>query len=483
MNTTDTTESNRHVEQIVRIVGVIGITGSLLALIPFVWLNAYTHPQCDDWWFAVVAKREGIFGAQVWWYLNWLSRYTSSFVNTLLASMPMTGVAYKFIAPGLFVLLFASVWFAVHNALRGRIPKHHSAVFAVLFLLCWLCTLYSTSEAIYWFSSSITYQLGAVAGFTLAGVLFGGERKRAIELPSAFLLALAAMGCNEITAAWMLVLVLTGLIFKWRDRIYRTRWVAATCGMLLGAVLVLSAPGPRTRNEFNPEAGELWLTVRGASQQFLHDVPKWILSYAVLGLLLISLIYLWTHRDRFRIEVPTRKALIFLTLGWLALTWVLYVPNWWLLGWAAPWRVREHIHLVFLAGWMAILFMVSIRVMHSGRYGKLLDVLGKWRVPGVALAWLLLTIGLWTGDGTAWAIRDLEYRAPAYDRTLDARFAYIREAYQRGERDLVVPCIESPPYTLNYYDITPYTYGMYNRFCAEYFGLNSIRTDKAHDEP
>ncbi len=72
-------------------------------------------------------------------------------------------------------------------------------------------------------------------------------------------------------------------------------------------------------------------------------------------------------------------------------------------------------------------------------------------------------------------VKDLQTTAPLYRRELRQRYAHIRDARQRGERDVVVEPIRSVPSQLYILDLFACTEGWPNSSYAEHFGVRSVR--------
>ena len=87
-----------------------------------------------------------------------------------------------------------------------------------------------------------------------------------------------------------------------------------------------------------------------------------------------------------------------------------------------------------------------------------------------ALVYLFLTHEVYEA-----AVKDLRTTAPLYRHELRQRYAQLRAARQRGERDVVVEPVRSPPSQLYLLDLYACSDGWPNSSYAEHFGLRSVR--------
>lgn len=65
---------------------VISFVVLALLFFPLLWISRYDYPSGDDYRALLRARELGTLGAARWWYFNWTGRYTSFFVQSLLAS-------------------------------------------------------------------------------------------------------------------------------------------------------------------------------------------------------------------------------------------------------------------------------------------------------------------------------------------------------------------------------------------------------------
>lgn len=461
-----------------RVTSIVSAIALIAVVVPFIWLGSYAHPQCDDWWFAVMVQNHGVLGAQAEWYSTWLGRYTSNFLNSLAGSAPFLLSGYGLIPGALLVALFGAIWFALCRAFQGQVPRRHLAFAAAAFVLIWATTQYSTREGIYWFSASLTYQSGAVLGFLLLGYLVGKGKYRVPGCTIAAVVSFLAVGCSEIATAWILPVLLVGAFLQRKEPTRRWGWFSALGGATAGTSLLLLAPASNIRSKFNPDKHDVAFTIETASDQLFETLPRWLLAYAVVGASLVIALYVWRNRDALTLAIPTPRRLALAAAALLVMTLLLHTANPWALGWASPWRVREHIHLVFLAGWFSIWFFVCVCFVRTTRFRNLEERLTRLRPYLTVGSWLVFVAGAWLGEGTRWVLSDLPQRAPAFDGQMKMRYEQIHQARRAGLSELEVDWVADPPVTLLYFDITADPAERYNQLMAEYFGLDRVWTDE-----
>jgi hypothetical protein len=264
----------------------------------------------------------------------------------------------------------------------------------------------------------------------------------------AALLGFAAAGMNEVTVPVLLLVLGVGLGYALRRRrCDAVLWLAALVAAGAGTLLVLASPG---------------------------NVSYWIFDFAFIGA--TALLTWWLAREhRHRpLPRPSGQTLAAATFALFAVPFALFLLVPWTLGWDAPRRVIEHIHLLFLGGWAACTVLWTAGALHKPA-PRWLQRMGAMRR---ALPWVFAvtaTAGLWLGEGTRWALFDLyKGRAARFDRQMRARYAQLHAAREAGEKHVIIERLDDPPVSLLYYDLSAMKDDLYNKAWATMFGLETV---------
>lgn len=424
-----------------------------LALAVFLSLGWFARPQTDDYCVASEAAIHGLWGAQVFWYQNWMGRYTAAGALALLTEwlgLPAAARAGPFLL--LLLLGSAGAWLA-----RNLLPLRGRPLFGLLgmALAVYLAMLPNPEQVIYWFTGAYTYGLGLALGLALAGTLVwcpAGPRGRALRSGAAALLAAAATGCNET----LMVALMLGAPLWW---LWRRRRGRAGDGWLVGVVwaaaaAVILAPGNAVREAAFPEGGQFWGALAGTLTSTAGYGLKWTASLPLWGASLLALAVFGPWRGLGGRWGP-----------WLGIALVAagFFPAHWAMGHRPPGRALAVIHLVFLFAWFAFwLPRLAARLAWDWR---------AWRRPAMGL----VVLGMLVQGNLPFALYDLASgRAQAYGALQDQRHAVMQNADPEATR--VVPALADPPATLFHEDITGDPADWRNRCVARYYGVAGVRT-------
>lgn len=438
----------------------------------YLLLGLFAHPAADDYWFANKVINQGFLQSQVSWYTEWTGRYSSTaFISSYLAVFGL--IEYFWVVPVLLLLATLASFSALFLSLPASRVKPFEAVSAGLILAAlYISGVPSTSETFYWLAGGITYQLGNSLYLLLLVALnklyYGSAntRKRAFLLASPLVLVIAGM--NETVMLLQSLTIMLALCLAFKKPQQRHLFLSLLILSLLGAAVVITAPGNAIRSANFPLAGDLLFSVENSIIQAGTQVLSW--SKAAT-LWLATLIWLPVASARMRASgagsLGARRSVTAVFI-WLSLLAAMYFPAFWSMGAPPPTRTLSTTYTVFIVGWFMTLTLIAASIPS----GAAAFPAGAIRFVALALGGMLFA----TGNGTV-ARSDFAV-APTYSKQLKERYLLFAASKGAARSDIKVPALEYHPETIaiRFGDIGADREDWKNRNCADYFNLKSVST-------
>lgn len=439
------------------------------------YLGRYTHPMADDFTYALRDVSAGAWNASAYEYAHWNGRYAS---NLLLVFGPMRGGfdaigLYRAVPALLLVLTAVGAFSFLRTLFHPGLTSLQTAIGALAWTGLYTHVMPDMPEGFYWYTGSITYQLSCALTLVALALLMRAVRDAslwpaALAIPLLFLIT----GCNEVL---MLLLVVAGflIIARWVASPGRTSLIliAAVPVIILGACLVILAPGNDVRSALYPERHQFFRSLGMSALQTLRFSFEWISCPA---LLLLSVIWWMNHRhlaQRFPLigrgfglepwkSIPALFAVVFLCI----------FPAYWSTGILGQHRTVNVACFFFLPLWFVNISVFAARF--GGTILRLHDT-DRRRVTAALLFLVALDLGF-TGNGGD-AIADLVTgRAERADEQLWERYDLLRNAAQSPQRIATIPLIADPPRSLYVLDLRDRRF-LVNQDYALWFGLKEVR--------
>jgi hypothetical protein len=439
------------------------------------YLGRYAHPMADDFSYALKDGSHGAWQAAAWEYAHWNGRYASNFL-VLFGPLRWGFDAINLyrIVPALLLALTCMGAFAFLRALLG--PELTSAQ-AIMSALAWTA-LYThlmpdMPEGFYWYTGSVTYQLPCALTLIAAALLMRAARDRSrwpavLAIPLLFFIT----GCNEVIM--LLLVVASGVVIArwvaWRGRT-SVILVIAVPVIILGACLVILAPGNEGRSAFFPDRHQFLPSLSMSALQTARFPLEWI-SCPVL--LLLSMVWWMNHRhlaQRFPLigtgfglepwkSIPALFAVVFLCV----------FPAYWSTGILGQHRTANVACFFFVPLWFVNISVFAARF--GGTVMRLHDT-DRRRVTVALLLLVALDFGFTGNSGKA--IKDLSTgRAERTDEQLWKRYDLLREAASSPQRIAIIPFIADRPRSLYVLDLRDRRF-LVNQDYAAWFGLKEVR--------
>ncbi len=448
-----------------------------LALVPYIFNSIYSNPVADDFCWAYRAKTHPFWQAWADDYLHWTGRYTSNILVLINPIVYDSFILYKIIPICMICLTIGSAYFFFWSILNEVLSRLEVLITSILFTLLYLHHMPVIAEGIYWYTGSVTYQLGCIFLMNYIGLLirfckakFVFKRKR-IHLCFLVLTLILTIGFNEVIALGMLFF---SVFFLFRSLVKKSAFQQLAIFLLCIAVffscITLLAPGNSVRgSKFTGNHDlvySIWMTLKQMGRFFL----SWTSS---LPLLALSAIFFFVNKRLIKISSlfahsfylnPVYSSFILLSVLFISI-----FPAYWSTGIMGQHRTMNVAWFLFIPFWFMNL---NVWFNYLEKWIKK-DYQVNLKIAGGVLI-LIIGLLMFTKNGKNSMMDILEGRSQAYDREMKTLYLNLRS----NNKNLHPEKITNPPRTLLYYDLNEYRYDWIN-ICAEsYFGRRVSFNDR-----
>lgn len=446
-----------------------------LALIVLAYMAAavFAHPMADDFDFATNA-RSGIWPA--WWrqYQGWNGRYTSNLFG-FTSPLALGGLAAYRAAAMMMIAATAAALFAFIREIAPSLSRRDALACALGACALFLAQAPSIGEAVYWYTSAVTYQLAVVLMLVHAAAVIRLERetrrgRRVMWWAVALATLVAAIGCNEVALLLLVVayvIVLAASVVRSQPR--RVVPGALLITALSAAAIVLLSPGNAARGAAYPDRHHLLRSSAMTALQTLRFESDWVSS----GLLLLATILFIPLADRFCVSAAgtERTGTRWLAVSALVAAVPLSVfPAYWATGILGQHRTLNTAYVVFLIGWfIAVAMWIAAP---GGRIAGLRSAARRIRGPAAVLLFIALAL---TRNSYGLALDVVTGRLTGLDRELSARYAALDACRLGGEQTCTLPALHAKPESMFVIDIAPDPKDWVNVAYARYFGVPAVQ--------
>ncbi len=244
----------------------------------FYLLNHYTHLYSDDYSIAYergygrIDNMEKVLAATRDYYLTWSGAIMPTVIGHIMAGCLQGGPVFHIIN----TLMAACLLLLMCLLCRQKeVKERHTPVILLLWLiiLLWWCTP-MPGETLLWMAGSINYLWNGVWILLFIWVYYKYACKKTavLQLLLLFFIALIA-GSTHVLAVTALGMALIVYNILYRKHITRTH-IVMCMGFLLGAAVLLLAPGNRVRYQ------EIMAGYAGAVAHIRHMVYSCLLTWA-----------------------------------------------------------------------------------------------------------------------------------------------------------------------------------------------------------
>ncbi len=285
----------------------------LLSLPPLalMYLGSFSRFLADDYCTHGTLLGLGLLGSQAHWYLNWSGRYSF----TLLVNL--TQLLGSSFTP-LLIALTVPLWLGVltvslRTALRALSGANSWGLSLLLGSLILIATVNGTPDlyqSLLWQTGLVTYVVPLVLGTAYLGWMASlllretSEKIRRWGWALSFVWAFVAGGFSEtyvsMQTAGLLMLSAATFFPRWRSTLSPIRAVAVAglIGSLLSMMVIIGAPGNEIRRSLMPDPGSLLIIVGWSIRHTFAFVAKSFIGAPVTSLLSVTLplfaaVFLW----------------------------------------------------------------------------------------------------------------------------------------------------------------------------------------------
>jgi hypothetical protein len=451
------------------------VCGALL--LPYVALAAFAHPIADDFTYAFDTQRDGFWAAYRAQYVSWNGRFASN-VFELAGPMVWGSVAsYRAVAVAMLMGTALAAYCLVRALTRGAWSRPQGLGAAVALSAVFVTIVPSLGETIYWYTSTVTYQLSAIlfaihAAMTidaLAGDVGVSSRAR---LAAAFVLVPVVVGMNEVAMA-MIVLFLASVLAI--AAIEGRRRVTMVAGAMLAVALASSlavwlAPGNAVRAAMYPVRHDLFRSLALTVLQTIRFGAAWTTSGP---LVLASLLYLPLAAEVAE-RVPVFRAVSPLGATAMAAGAVLTIPIatfpvYWSTGLLGQHRTPSIACFVFVLLWFATL----TALVATGRLPTATRFTGDPRVRAAVFV-LFATSLACTGNASIVVVDVAHGRPPAFAREMAARNAALRACARTPQAPCFVARLSARPDSFYVVDVVEDPDSWINNAYRYYFHTGAV---------
>ncbi|NDK54608.1 DUF6056 family protein [Pontibacter fetidus] len=404
------------------------IAVGLYTLLPFLILAFYSHPQADDFSFAVRDRELDYLTVFQQYYNYWTGRYFSTI--TLFRINPMIWGSlsvYRLSSILLLILFSGSIYFILSTITQKTLSKTGLTSLAALLFALYLLQLPNPSEGFYFFSTYATYQLPNIMLLVMLAIVYKFFQARnswvkQVYIGLAAIGSAAIVGSNEmaLVIAFTTVAFITIVNLKNPEARPYLLFLFVVC--MVCCFIAVMAPGNYNRMNEHPNGGKLIWSVVYAGFMTGLSFYRWLLP-----ILAASIVYIYCfglpladkvkHNRLFQVDI--RLVLLYFLVTIFLMNFVFA----WSTGERPTPRLENVIYFFFLFGWF---YGLQVAIT---KYKTFFSATTISPVPAAfaLLIFLLSIVQIDNNISTAYV--DLASgKAAAYDKALNQRYTLLRNS-------------------------------------------------------
>ncbi|MDQ3019424.1 MAG: DUF6056 family protein [Bacteroidota bacterium] len=452
----------------------------ILMILPLLILYFFNHPTTEDFYFTETARELGFIDAQRFFLKFWGGRFTYfaliSINPLLFKSIAGYNVLLFLIMISFFLILFLFIYQLTKNSLTFK----EKLLFSLSVFFLYLYSMPSISQGFYCLGFSYVYHLGIL--LILVFFISYIQLSIAVKLSQKIfysaiccLTAIAAAGCNELSAAIFLMTLLLLLLKSIIDKKINYSLLFFVVITSITVYIAFTAPGNSNRMEEYPDSHRFLFSIYNSGTFLLHQLIVWTFNSPLLAFtfLLIPIFIKIiekskTFTDRFSIN-PFNSIIILLAFvysGIFIMMWSVGIPPYL--------RILNVLYFLFLLGWfynMIVLFRYLDRKFNISnlKYPKYLN----------AIAYIIIIFFLIKENNITTAYSDLlSGAAKKFSNIMDERYNYI---LTDNSDTCKIDSIDYVPKTFFFMDINYEPKSVYNKGYSQYFNKKSVILKKTEN--
>jgi len=419
----------------------------VVAIIPLLLLAFFSQPAADDYGQASRIRTMGFWGAQTFWYNNMNGRFIYMAISSVYTMI--FGLSNYWLFTWLFyVILYLSVYVLLFSLGSKLFPRRTLMWCSLVFFLIYISRLPILSEAFYWFTGAITYQLGNILLILLIAIQYlifrtSSQSRRLLYTIVASLLGAFTVAINEIFMVPVfagLVLYMIFLLLRKNPCFFFVLCVFLIC--CISAYFVIRAPGTLNRSLNFPNRHQLWFSLSSSIGFAFGCFKRWAFDSIILSSTLLFLPSVSQIANRITISKKIGKILFFFPVVWLCIFIFSFFPAFWALGGFPPERTLNSIFLFFLLGWYP---SISILTMCFVPLQKL-DKIVSQHLRNAAM--IIFLFSLFCFPNLYTAIKDLLFHAYPYHQEVQERIELTQKSVSENRGYVVIHPLKNRPISL-----------------------------------
>lgn len=409
----------------------------LVLLLPFLYLFAFTHPIADDLSFGYQAKQAPLFDVLVnsYFYSNGL--YSGNFFMFLFPISLNELLYYRLFLLSCFMLFCASIFYFI-NTVFPTVKQMDKIIITLFFLLTVLGSTTHLSEAFYWQTSVIYYQLSLTFVLFYFGWLIQYFQQsfifnKSIHQILLVLMLILIIGMKESIA--LIMGFIAALLFyysQFKTKENKTFFIIQLFVALIFIFFLVTAPGNDVRMGAYPDNKNFSRSLLFTIMQMGRFSATWL--FALSGIVFVFIV-----AELHQKAVPLLKKLDWriALLVFFGILFLCIFPAYWATGILGQHRTLNVASLFF------ILFLLVLATNKGDYFMKLIPY--SFHKKGL----FFCVVFLIAGNGFMVVLDIFSGRVSSYDKQLTERAKIITKTYSTAK----LPLLTNVPKSLFVVDV------------------------------
>jgi hypothetical protein len=424
----------------------------LLLFVPYLYISQYASPVADDFVCAANGKANSFLGLQLSQYLGWSGRYSANILIFLNPLVYNSFLIYKLVPVVLMVLIVLSNHFFVKTLIGKHQTDIQSFIISVLFSTLFFYQMPILSEGIYWYTGSVTYQLGTVFTMLYIGLLIRYTqgwlflKSRIIHISILTLLLIISIGFNEVQMLALALFACISLLVVIKNRLqHRSLFIYLFAITVVFSGILFFAPGNENRANQAVNNHRFFYSLFMSVSQTIRFFLDWISS---IPLLILSFLYYFLNKklaEHYRLFSASFYLSPFYSTALLfIIIFIAVFPPYWATGMLGQHRTLNVAYYLFL-----ILWFINLTTCFNFYKNELTGVKPINRQIQATLLVIAVVAMFFSKNGYD-LLTDIFYgRARAFDEQMTARNVQLKLL---GDTVYFHPILD-PPKSLFLYDV------------------------------
>jgi hypothetical protein len=442
-------------------------------------------PFADDFIRAARPHDIGYWAYFKFEYLHWEGRWLAAAVETFVLSR-FDPIRYYPLMLAAMGLTYAAAAYALCRTVQRRASRADAAwTAAVLLALLW-AGMPSTAETVYWFTGGVENLWSIAWSVLLLTAIVHADSPSKTKLLILGVSAFCVVALHELYGLMLCLVLVTGAVAAWLSASpNRYAWFVSLACASLGLFVVLHAPGNAERaiKDGGPHGRQLAVAIPLTIRQLLRWSRDWIFDPKLIAASLIvafapSLGAARSNQTRMG-QLPWRWIL---PPVWLVMLGIGFFAPTWAFGNVVPDRTLSGNYVVFVLGWLAIVYVWTCPASSNGSLSGQSISTGPRSSYATAIAGLLLAAALLFTGNLPYAGRDLYKRVWRWHAATEQRFAQLRAA-QRRNGEVVLARLPVSPKLLQSGEISTNPQDYRNWGLQIFFRVKTVRLEAPTTQP